>query len=144
MQGIVRTLRGLALSLTLAGSLSLGGCSDDVQQVRASDLNDRSFTFASGAVLHPALTNSTTTLSFSNNATNFRLASAQGAATGTNTFGSCTLTVLSSTYVLGTGPQTNDAIRLDPCDFDISNKTLLIGNGLLTGVSSPSVATTAQ
>jgi hypothetical protein len=123
--------------------MGLGGCSDDVQQVRASDVTDRTFAFASGAVFNAALSNMPTTLTFSNNAANFTLSSANGTASGTNTFGSCTLTVTSSTYGIGAGPQQNDAIRLDPCDFDIPQKVLLVGNGLITASSSPGVAVSA-
>jgi hypothetical protein len=124
--------------------MSLLGCSPDVQSAIADDLNNQSFTFTSGAVFNPGLTNIATTLAFSNNAANFTLSSASGTAAGTNTFGNaCTLTVLVSTYAIGAGPQVDDAIRLFPCDFDISNKVLLIGNGTTTATSAPAVPTGA-
>jgi hypothetical protein len=124
--------------------MSLLGCSPDVQSAIADDLNNQSFTFTSGAVFNPGLTNIATTLAFSNNAANFTLSSASGAAAGTNTFGNaCTLTVLVSTYAIGAGPQVDDAIRLFPCDFDIPNKVLLIGNGTTTATSAPAVPTGA-
>jgi hypothetical protein len=93
-------------------------------------------------VFNPGLANIETTLVFFNNAANFTLSSAGGTAAGSNTFGNaCTLTVLASTYTIGAGPQVNDAIRLFPCDFDLDNNTLLIGNGTTTATSSPAVPT---
>ncbi len=147
MQRASRTMRGFVALIALAGAMSLLGCSEKVEPAIADDLNNQSFTFLSGAVFNPGLANIATTLAFSNNsagtaAANFTLKSAGGTASGTNTFGNaCTLTVTASTYALGAGPQVNDAIRLDPCDFDIPNKTLLIGNGTTTATSSPAVPT---
>jgi hypothetical protein len=116
------------------------GCSEDIEQTVATDVNNQSFAFTSGAVFHPALADIATTLVFSNSATNFTLSSAGGTAFGVTTFGNvCTLTATASTYALGGGPQMNDVIRLNPCDFDIPNQTLLIGNGITTATSSPAV-----
>ena len=112
-----------------------------MQQANINDVDNQSFTFTSGAVFNQALASISTTLAFFNNATNFVLSSGNGIATGTNTFGSCTLTVTTSTYVSGTGPQVNDAIKLNTCDFDIPNKTLVVGNGTTTVTSSPAVVT---
>ena len=141
MQRASRTVRGLVVLIVLAGTMSLCGCSEHIETAIASDLNNQSFTFASGAVFHPGLANTATTLAFSNSATNFMLSSAGGTAIGSNTFGNaCTLTVSASTYAIGAGPQMNDVIRLAPCDFDTSNKVLLIGNGTTTA-SAPAVPT---
>src|SRR5262249_43651533 len=64
-------------------------------------------------------------------------------ATGTNTFGSCTLTVGSdktnSDFSSGSGPQPGDVIKLDPCDFDSDNHTLTVSN---LGVTTTSAAAT--
>ena len=142
MQRASRTMRGFVALIALAGAMSLLGCSPDVQPAIEDDLNNQSFTFSSGAVFNPGLANIETTLAFSNNAEDFLLSSAGGTASGTNTFGNaCTLTVLDSTYAIGTGPQVDDAIRLAPCDFDIPNNILLIGNGTTTATSSPAVPT---
>ena len=142
VQRASRTMRGFITLMALAGAMSLLGCSENVEQAIASDLNNQSFTFPSGAVFNPGLANIATTLAFSNNAANFTLSSVGGTAVGTNTFGNaCTLTVTVSTYAIGTGPQVDDAIRLIPCDFDIPNKILLIGNGTTTATSSPAVPT---
>jgi hypothetical protein len=135
-------MHGFVALIVLAGAMSLLGCSPDVQPAIADDLNNQSFTFSSGAVFNPGLANIATTLAFSNNAANFTLSSAGGTASGTNTLGNaCTLTVLASTYAIGAGPQVDDAILLAPCDFDIPNQTLLIGNGTTTATSSPAVPT---
>jgi len=137
-------MRGFVALIALAGAMSLLGCSEKVEQTMADDLNNRSFTFPSGAVFNPGLANIATTVAFSNNAANFTLSSAGGTASGSNVFGNaCTLTVAASTYAIGAGPQVNDAIKLAPCDFDIPNKTLLIGNGTTTATSSPAVPTGA-
>jgi hypothetical protein len=139
-----RTRRGFIALIALAGAMSLLGCSEDIEPAVASDLNNQLFTFSSGAVFNPALANIATTLAFSNNAASFMLASAGGTAAGANVFGNaCTLTVTDSTYAIGAGPQVNDVIRLDPCDFDIPNKTLVVGNGTVTAVSFPAVPTGA-
>jgi len=144
VQRASRTMRGFVALIALAGAMSLLGCSEKVEPAIVDDLNNQSFTFPSGAVFNPGLANIATTLAFSNSSTNFTLSSVGGTATGTNTFGNaCTLTVTASTYAIGAGPQVNDAIRLDPCDFDIPNKTLLIGNGTTTATSSPAVPTGA-
>jgi hypothetical protein len=144
VQRASRTMRGFVALIALAGVMSLLGCSESVEEAIADDLNNQSFTFLSGAVFNPGLANIATTLAFSDNSANFTLSSAGGIASGSNVFGNaCTLTVVASTYAIGAGPQVNDAIKLAPCDFDIPNKTLLIGNGTTTATSSPAVPTGA-
>ena len=140
MQRASRTMRGLVALIALAGAMSLLRCSENVESAIADDLNNQSFTFSSGAVFNPGLANIETTVAFSNNAANFMLSAAGGTASGSNTIGNaCTLTVSTSTFAVGAGPQVNDAIRLLPCDFDIPNNTLLVGNGTTTATSSPGV-----
>ena len=140
MQRASRIRRGFVALIALAGAMSLLGCSEDIQLAIASDLNNQLFTFPSGAVFNPGLANIETTLVFFNNAANFTLSTAGGTAAGTNTFdNACTLTVMASTYAIGAGPQVDDVIQLRPCDFDIPNKVLLIGNGTTTATSSPAV-----
>jgi len=141
MQRVRRAIRDLVGLIVIASALRLLGCSDSVQQANINDVDNQSFTFASGAVFNQALANVSTTLAFFNNSTNFVLSSTNETATGTNTFGSCTLTVTTSTYVSGTGPQVNDVINLSTCNFDIPNKTLVVGNGTTTATSSPAVVT---
>jgi hypothetical protein len=132
----------LGVLLTIIGALILKGCylSRTVDQATASDVNNRSFTFANGAVFHSALANVSTTLCFTDDATNFSLSSAGGPANGTNRFGSCILTVTDSTYAAGAGPQGGEVITLEPCDFDSERLTLTVSNRDLTTTSTVATA----
>ena len=135
----------LGVLLVILGVFALAGCyiSTTINQATASDVNNRNFTFTNGAVFHSVLTNVSTALAFPNNdnAQTFTLCSGSNTATGTNTFGSCTLTVTGSSYTSGNGPQVNDVIKLDPCDFDSDDKTLTVSNRGITVTST--AATTA-
>ena len=133
---------GLGALLTIIGALILTGCylSRTIDQATASDVNNRSFTFVNGAVFHANLVNVSTTLCFTDNATNFTLSSAGGTATGTNRFDSCILTVANSSYTVGAGPQVGEVITLDPCDFNSDLKTLTVSNRDLTATSTVAVA----
>src|SRR6266446_5849266 len=135
---------GLGALLTIIGMFILAGCylSRTSDQATASDVNNRSFTFANGAVFHAALANVSTTLCFTDNATNFTLSSAGGTATGTNRFDSCILTVTNSTYAVGAGPQKGEVITLDPCDFDSDRQTLTVSHRNLTTTSTVATACT--
>ena len=100
-----------------------------------------SFTFTNGAVFHATLVNVSTTLCFTDNATNFTLSFTGGTATGTNRFDSCILTVTATNYNVGTaGPLIGEVITLDPCDFNSDLKTLTISNRDLTATSTVAVA----
>ena len=140
MPRMSKTLLSLGVVLTIAGSLTLLGCAATNGQAEVEDVNNKSFTFANGAVFHPGLAGAPATLQFTDNANTFTLASAGGTATGGNRFGSCILTVASSTYTPGTGPQVNDVIILNPCSFDSTNFTLTVSNGSNTLTSNPAVA----
>ena len=135
---------GLGALLTLIGVGILAGCylSRTKEQATASDVNNRNFTFSNGAVFNTALVNISTTLCFTDNATNFTLASAGGTAAGTNRFGSCILTVANSTYTVGTGPQEGEVSTLDPCDFDSDLQTLTVSNRDLTATSTAATTCT--
>src|SRR5712692_11140365 len=144
-------LLNLAVVLTIAGALILSGCAATDGQATADDVNNKAFTFPNGTVFHPALT-SATVLEFTDNANTFTLSSAGGCppneagtpivctASGSNRFGSCILTVGSSTYTPEMGPQVNDVITLNPCNFDSTNKTLTVSNGSITATSNPAIA----
>jgi len=139
-------LLNLGVVLTIASTLTLSGCTSTDQQATADDVNNNAFTFPSGTVFHPALTGATT-LEFTNNANTFSLSSDGGCpprgvciAAGSNHFGSCILTVGTSTYDSGQGPQVNDVITLSPCDFDSTNNTLTVSNGSITATSNPAIA----
>jgi hypothetical protein len=135
-----KMLLSLGVVLTIASALTLSGCAATDGQATADDVNNTAFTFPNGAVFHPALTGAATTLEFTNNANTFTLFSAGGTATGGNRFGSCILTVGTSTYASGAGPQVNDVITLNPCDFDNTNRTLMVSNGPITATSNPAIA----
>ena len=139
MQRVRRTMLGLVMISAIVSAAALLGCSEEIQPAINVDLNNQSFTFANGVVFHPALANMPTALAFSNNGTNFALSAVTGTAVGTNSVNPCVLSVTSSTYASGTGPQANDTIMLTPCDVDRSNKTLIIGNGTITEISAPAV-----
>ena len=135
----------LGVLLVILGVFALAGCyiSTTINQATASDVNNRNFAFTNGAVFHSALTNKSTALAFPNNdnAQTFTLCSGSNKASGTNRFGSCSLTVTNSDYTSGNGPQVNDVIKLDPCDFDSDDKTLTVSNRGITVTST--AATTA-
>ena len=131
-------LLGLGVLLAILGVFALAGCyiSRTIDQATASDVNNRNFTFTNGAVFHSVLTNVSTALAFPNNdnAQTFTLCSGSNTATGTNRFGSCTLTVTGSSYTSGNGPQVGITIPLTPCTFDnnmltVSNLNLKVTSG---------------
>ena len=137
-------LLGLGVLMAILGVFTLAGCylSRTINQATASDVNNRNFTFADGGVFNPALVNVSTALAFDSTAQNFTLCSAGTTATGTNRFGSCTLTVTDSKYGANAGPQINDVIKLDPCDFDSDNITLTVSNRGITVTSAAATTTT--
>ena len=139
MPRLSHILLNLGVVLTIAGALILSGCAATDGQATADDVNNKAFTFPNGTVFHPALT-SATALEFTNNANTFTLSSAGGTASGSNRFGSCILTVGTSTYTPETGPQVNDVITLNPCNFDSTNRTLTVSNGSITATSNPAIA----
>jgi hypothetical protein len=116
------------------------GASGSVNEATASDVNNQRFVFVSGAVFDTNLVNMSTSLSFSNNATRFDLSSTGGTASGTNRFGSCILNVTTSDYPRNAGPQRDTEIRLDPCTFNDTDKTLTVSNSGFTATSAPATA----
>ena len=139
MPRLSHRLLHLGVALTIVGMLILSGCAATDGQATSDDVNNNAFTFPSGTVFHPALT-SATTLEFTNNAESFALFSAGGTVTGSNRFDSCILTVGTSTYAPGAGPQVNDVIALNRCEFDSTTRTLTVSNGSITATSSPAIA----
>ena len=137
----------LGVVLTITGALILSGCAATDGQATADDVNNKAFTFPNGTVFHPALTGATT-LEFTDRGNTFTLSSAGAGgpeaipptASGSNRFGSCILTVGTSTYAPGTGPQVNDVMTLNPCTFDSTNRTLTVSNGPITAISNPAIA----
>jgi hypothetical protein len=138
MQHTRKTIFRLVGLMTMAGALTLFGCSGDDDnetpaQVPASPnaVNNKTFAFSSGELFDPNLRNVPTTLAFSNDGTNFTLTSVGGTASGPNKFGSCTLTITNSTYASGVGPQVNKVIILDPCTVDTTTNVLTASNGVI-------------
>jgi hypothetical protein len=127
-----------ATSMTATPFTPGGG---NANQATASDVNNQSFTFDSGAVFHANLVNVSTVLSFTDNASRFRLSSTGGTANGSNRFSSCVLTVTDSDYAATTGPQRNDVITLNPCTFNDTDKTLTVTSRGFTATSAPAVVT---
>jgi hypothetical protein len=143
MPRLCHILLNLAVVLTIAGALILSGCAATDGQATTDDVNNNAFTFPSGTVFHPALTGATT-LEFTDNANTFTLFSAAGTASGGNRFGSCILTVGTSIYAPGTGPQVNDVITLSPCNFDSTNNTLTVLEWADHGHLNPATASRAR
>ncbi|MBM3223177.1 MAG: hypothetical protein FJZ47_05145 [Candidatus Tectomicrobia bacterium] len=139
MQHMRPILRSLGAFLILMGALTLTSCTATDEQARANDVTNKAFTFTNGAVFHAALLNVPTTLEFLNRAQDFALSSPGGMALGSNRFGSCLLTVTTSTYAAGAGPQVNDVITLSRCDFDEANRTLTVTAGAITATSNPAI-----
>lgn len=140
-----RTHAHCAAFMALMVALTLAGCAEKIDETIAGDVNNRAFTFASGVVFHPALADTATTLSFTNDGTTFTLASNAGTATGRVRFRPCSLTVDpepdGSTYAsFATGPQGDDVLLLTICDFDLQANVLILGNGAIVVLSSPAVA----
>jgi len=125
------TVANATLSLTSVPATVLS-TSGSVEQATVTDVNNDSFLFPNGQVFDPALINSATTLTFTNNATTFTLTSAGGSAAGTATFIPCALTVTASTYAPGSGPQVGEVITFtndvgtSACIWDGNNNTLTV------------------
>ena len=131
----------LSMLIIMCGVCILAGCylSRTIDQATADNVNNRSFTFTSGAVFNSALANVSTALAFSNQAQQFTLTSVGtvgGMATGTSSVsgGSCRLTVTTSSYT--TGPQKGDPITLTPCTYNSTSNTLTVTNLGLTVTSA--------
>ena len=134
--------RNLTATSTVATACSPGS-SGNVVPATPQNVNNQSFTFdtaPSGGVFDSALTNLVTALAFTAQATTFSLTSATGTATGSSTVqgGICTLNIATSTFAFNAGPQANNVIRLNPCNFDNTARTLTVTN-LGTATSEPGV-----
>jgi len=123
------TVENMGITTTSMAATPVGTGGGNVHQATPSDVNNRRFTFANGGVFHSNLVNVQTALAFTNTATMFELSSTGGTAMGTHRFGSCILTVTDSTYPnASAGPQEDDVITLNPCNFDSNNNTLTVSN----------------
>lgn len=135
-----RVIARVAGLLVLAGSLVLVGCEDSVDDLlddlttfeiaskpvdseNAELLENLNFTFTDGGVFDAGLDDDETTLVFDTvdgaDGT-FTLTSGGNTASGTVTFGSCDLTVGSSTFAAAAdGPQNGDMIALPTCEYSV-------------------------
>ena len=143
----LKTLTVSNRGLTTTSTAAVAGCSGssgNSTPATASAVDNQSFTFStlpSGEVFNTRLTNITTALAFTTNATRFTLTSGSDTATGTSTVGGgvCMLTVASSSYGATAGPQERDVIRLNPCNFDSNTRQLTVTNNSVTVTSEPGV-----
>jgi len=98
------------------------------------------FTIPDGSVFNPGIGNNpvafTFFLSSGTTTTLFTLARFGSAAlaTGGVTFGSCTLTVTSSSFNAGQGPQTGDTITLSTCNVVVSANNVEVGGDTEDGI----------
>jgi hypothetical protein len=135
-----RLLRCSALCkalIAVIGALTILGCNGEngttFASATASDLNDRSFTFANGAGPELAAMirlpqGQAFTLQFANfggtNVGPVTLDSGGSVASGTVTLGSCTFRFDQSTFPAGLGPPSGAPFTIDPCSVDRDNNTL--------------------
>jgi hypothetical protein len=148
--------RRIAQCMTLVvvlGTLTALGCGGSsgtsTAPATASELNDRSFTFANGAGPNLAAViglpqGQAFTLEFANfggtNVGPVTLDSGGSVASGTVTLGSCTFRFDRSTFPAGSGPQSGTQFIIDPCQFNSNNNTLqLTAPSGETLVSSPAI-----
>ena len=140
--------------VVVIGTLIVLGCGGNKgnsnASATASDLNDRSFTFANGAGPNLAAVlelpqGQAFTLDFGNfggtNVGPVTLDSGGSVASGTVTVSPCSFFFSRSTFPAGSGPQSGTPFVIDPCIFNSNNNTLQLtaqpsGESL---VSSPAV-----
>ena len=147
-----RIAQCMALVLVI-GTLIVLGCKGNkgsTSSATASDLNDRSFTFANGAGPNLAAVlelpqGQAFTLDFGNfggtNVGPVTLDSGGSVASGTVTVGPpCTFSFSRSTFPAGSGPQSGTQFVIDPCQFNSNDNTLqLVAPSGESLVSSPAV-----
>ena len=98
------------------------------------------FTIPDGSVFSTGIGSNPVTLTFvptsGSTSTTFVLArfGSTALATGGVTFGSCTLTVASSTFPTGQGPQTGDTLTFPTCSIVVSASNVEVGGGTETGI----------
>ena len=98
------------------------------------------FTIPDGSVFSTGIGNNPVSLTFvptsGSTSTTFVLArfGSTALATGGVTFGSCTLTVTSSSFPTGQGPQTGDTITFSTCSIVVSASNVEVGGGTETGI----------
>lgn len=84
-----------------------------------SNLQQTTFTFLDGTAFGFAgIATTLATGTFTDNTGDFTLIATEGIASGEVTIGSCTFTVVESTFLLGRGVQVGEQIFIDPCEID--------------------------
>jgi hypothetical protein len=158
MRHLNSVVLGLVVVVTLVGSLALVGCGgSSTEDASASNTNNQTFAFANGVAFHPSLNNVPVNLTFLNNSTVFDLqvpGAVQRRATGTNSFGSGSCTLIAgpnrdplaagggSNFPGGTGPQPGETIQLTTCEIDTDDNTLTVESSFGESDSSPAIPST--
>lgn len=143
MQHLNKMARSVIVAVALVGSMTLAGCGDDdnnLLDVNAGNVNNQQFTFADGAAIDSRLAARTTTIAFTNNGARTTITSGANSAAGTNTFGSCIISIQTSDFPATgatAGPQVGDTITLNPCQVNTDNNSLQITNAA-TGTAGSS------
>jgi len=149
------TAHSIVAVLVLISSLALFACSGGTGERRnisaTVSLNSTNvtalegsfppqFTIPDGSVFSPGIDNNPVTLTFflssGTTSTMFIVArfGSMALASGGVVFGSCTLTVTSSSFPAGQGPQTGDTITFSTCDLVVSASNVEVGGGTETGI----------
>lgn len=81
-------------------------------------VEDLEFVFSSGEAIHADLAGDETTVTITSSSS-IEIASGGDTATGSLAFGSCIITIESSTFAVGEGPQVGDVITIAPCAINI-------------------------
>lgn len=121
----------LVIMLGCGGGGSGVSTSQNDMTATAQELQNKSFTLASGEVFNSNLKNESTTLTFgtfTGNSGSFALVSQKGTAMGKVTLGSCTFVITLSTFPMNQGPQTGDTVVARPCNMSDDNLELLMTN----------------
>ena len=98
------------------------------------------FTIPDGTVFHPGIGPNPVTLTFvlgSDNTSTLFVLSRFGTAAlagGSVTFGSCTLTITSSSFPADQGPQNDETIPFSTCSITVSATNVEVGGGTETGI----------
>lgn len=134
--------RVASAALVVAASLSLSACfwdsGDDNVTVAAADLSVPAAATTLAAVANTAYTfpavaafgtTTATTVSFTSTTATpaFSIASSEGTATGTTTFGSCIFTVTASTFPAGHPLATGAVVTVNPCELKVLVKGVEAG-----------------
>ena len=131
-------LLNLGVVLTIAGALTLSGCAATDGQATEEDVNNNVYLLEWDGV--SSCSDECDSPRVHRQCQHLYAVLCWWESLRGNRFGSCILTVGTSTYAPETGPQANDVMTLNPCDFDSTNRTLKVSNGPITATSNPAIA----